>query len=131
MIGPNVNVGGDDRVTRDFTSPASVSIGDWVYSSGNDTVDKADASDSAKYFAIGLVIEKPETTTATVQMTGVAEGVLSGLTAGLPLFLSETAGQETQTVVTTNGSAHQFLGMALNTTDALINIESPIERDTG
>lgn len=116
-------------ITKTFDCPASVAVDDWVYKTTTaNEVDKADASANATGYSIGVVISKPTTTRAEVLMMGEIGGQ-SGLSVGGLVYLSETAGEYTQTRVTTSGATSQILGRALSATEICVKIEIPIRID--
>jgi hypothetical protein len=92
-----------------FNCDSSLQVGDLVTQSGGDTVVLADATDE-NLLAFGIIVEKPTSTTARIQITG--EISLSGLTPGALYYASETPGELTSTAPTTSGSFIQFLGFA-------------------
>jgi len=77
----------------DADCPASIVVGDWVYSSGDIVagvyqVAKADIADFDKLPAIGVVIEKPTTTTCVVKWEGYVD-VFAGLSAHRVYYLQQ------------------------------------------
>jgi hypothetical protein len=54
---------------------------------GARTVQKADMTNMAGVPAIGVIISKPTTTTAMIQVGGAVEGIYSGLTPGVRYFV--------------------------------------------
>jgi hypothetical protein len=105
-----------------------VAVGDAVYVSGPGAVDSAEANNIAKKFCIGFVSSKPNSTEAKILTTGLLIG-FSGLTPGLPIFLSDSvAGAITQTPITGSGKWIQILGVAADVDKILIQISPPIKR---
>lgn len=72
--------------------------------------------------AVGVIIRKVSTTTCTVQVDGLVEGVFSGLTPGKVLFVSEEGGLEhTPMTPPTGWTAYiQSMGVALSTEVVLL-----------
>ena len=113
----------------------TLATGDVVYIKGSDgKAYKADANDSAKRPAVGL-IGKGGSSGATIEI--VAVGILAGQTAaspGLRLFLSDTA----NTLTTTGPTNAQGLGWVMppattddENTDYYINVETPTSGGAG
>lgn len=96
---------------------------DVVYFSSNDTVDKADASITAKARPVGVVESKPTTTTCKVVQIGVVAGY-AGLTAGGSVWLSPTTpGGITQTALGTPGHTSVIVGEAKSATAIAVRLE--------
>jgi hypothetical protein len=104
-----------------FDCPGTVAVGDVVYLSAADTVDKASATDDTKP-AIGVVVSKPTATTAVVRWGGTAS-VFAGLTPGATYYLSTVAGTITDTAPSGSGNIVQRLGFAKNATTLFIQID--------
>jgi len=104
-----------------FICPSSVNILDIVHVSSPGTVDKADAV--VNYPAIGLVVSKPNATTAVVRIAGQIEG-LSGLNIGSIYYLSTVMGQVTDIAPTAPGTIVQMIGIATDTDKLLIQVNS-------
>lgn len=89
---------------RLYTCAAGLTIGDWVYASGNDTVAEANADALATMPAIGVIVYKPSTTTCYVKNTGyyydaaVNAGHGDAFVAGQEYWVSATAGEITTTM---------------------------------
>lgn len=105
----------------------SHTIGQVVYISAADTVKKAQANAAATVQAIGLA-------TATIangavgayQTAGTLAG-LSGLTAGAVYYLDpSTAGATSVTAPSTVGQYVVRIGIAVSTTEMMIDIQEPI-----
>ena len=92
-------------------------VGDWVYVSAASTVAKADADDTAKIPAIGVIVSKESTTSCTVRVSGLVTGA-SGLTAGATYYLSTTAGQMTATAPAAPNAVP--VAVALSTTSYVV-----------
>jgi hypothetical protein len=103
-----------------------VAVGDAVYVSAADTVDKADASAAATTPVVGFVVSKPLATTAIVQYDGELGG-FAGLTTGARYFLALTAGEIAlpgdADFPTLAGEVVQVLGVARNATTLVIDPE--------
>jgi hypothetical protein len=100
-----------DLFSSVYTCASARAVGDPVYLSAADTVALADGTNNAKMPCIGIIFEKPTTTTCIVQYGGEFAG-LSGLVAGTTYYCgigvlnSSTAGLTTI----------QSMGVARNTT---------------
>ena len=100
-----------------FDCDAGAAVGDWVYPDpANDLKVLVNSNNTVIEETIGVIYEKPTTTTANVLIMGIATGY-SGLTLGGKIFLS-TSGVATQ-VPPTSGYV-QVLGVAVSDTDVLI-----------
>lgn len=78
--------------------------------------------------AIGIIIQKTAPTECLIQTAGVVSNIYTGLTPHLTLFVG-TDGRLTHTVTphpSTGQRAHQIMGVALGTTDLLLDVKSPI-----
>lgn len=95
-----------------FTVPIAVAVGDVVYSTGANSADVADDSTIARLPALGVVLEKPTPTTATVFYRGEVN-VLSGLTPGATYFVG-TLGAVTTTPPSAVGRYIQSVGVAID-----------------
>lgn len=117
----------------------SIVIGTPVYISGNDSAKKAKANSSSTTYFIGLVADTSITNSKTGNITinGVLNatttqwdavaGTSGGLTANTVYYLSaSTAGQITSTAPTTVGQYVVQVGIAISTTEMIINITRPI-----
>ena len=105
-----------------YTVPSGVLLYDVVRSTGLNTADRADASDNSKVPCIGIVVQKPDATTAVVQYVGEVKG-LSSLVPGTVYFLSEIAGQITAIAPTADGSVVQRIGIAKDSTTLMLTID--------
>ncbi len=111
-----------------YNCPAGVAVLDVVYISNPSEVDQAIANNSAKKFAIGIVTEKPSSTVARVLTTGKIVG-FSGLTAGSPVFLSDSVlGGVTQVPPSGSGKWLQVLGMAADANALSLQVNPPTAR---
>jgi len=105
-----------------YSCPPTVALHDWVYLAAADAVDKASATDETKV-AIGLVVDKPTTTSCLV----VNEGEFSGFT-GLDVtktsyYLAEAAGQMTGVSPVAPFTITQRLGYPRNTTTFVVMVD--------
>jgi hypothetical protein len=78
-----------------FTCTASESVGDLVYVSGANAVAQADASSLSTSEVVGFVLLKSSATACQVTVQPGPVTGASGLTAGDPVYLSETPGAVT------------------------------------
>lgn len=97
--------------------PTTVAVGDAVYLTGANAVDRANAGATATTPVVGFVRSKGTTTTCVVQCVGPLGG-FSSLTPGAVYYLAKTDGQ-----ITTNVSAYsgtdtiQRVGEAVSATE--------------
>ena len=112
----------------DANCQASDAVGDCVYITGAKVgelyqVTKADPLDGAtKMPAIGILVEKLDSVTCKVQVTGTLEGVVSGLTPGKVVFVS-SSGVVGHTLATPGPGSYayiQSMGVALDTGAILV-----------
>lgn len=103
-----------------YSCDSSVNVNDVVYLSDIATVAPAQAT-SSSYSAIGMVVSKSSATSANVKYFGEVTG-LTGLSAGITYFLSETAGEITTTPPSDIGSIIQNIGIAKSSTILLLLI---------
>ena len=109
------------KIIIEADCPSGVSLGDIVrYSSTVANEVETLSSNVYASLAVGVVVEKPTSTTCKVQMVGVLEDNLSGLTTGKPIFVG-TSGEATTTPPVT-GSL-QVLGVAIDVNKALLNVQ--------
>jgi len=71
-------------------SGATEAVLEWVYISGTDTVDEADASDPTKMLAVGMIVEKPTAILAVVKTDGKVLTTGKGWTPNDPVYISDT-----------------------------------------
>jgi hypothetical protein len=132
-------VTGGDVVTLTNNNAGSIPICTPVYCVANDAVDKAKADASGTKDLIGLVRDASIAASASgsVQLNGVLAattgqwdavfGTTGGLTKGVRYFLSAaTSGQASATAPSSVGQYVQEIGIALSTTELIIDIKSPI-----
>jgi hypothetical protein len=84
---------------------------DLVYITGNNTVDKANATSIATVPAIGFVTLKPTTTSCLLTYYGEVAG-FAGLIPGAIYYLSTTVGLMTTTAPSASGDVVQKVGVA-------------------
>jgi hypothetical protein len=108
-----------------FTVPITVVYHDLVYCTGETMADKADNSSVVTAPIIGIVINKPTDTTATLVFFGIVSG-FSGLTPGTDLFLGNNGGIIVPPLPETPGTVIQKIGQALNSTTLLLDPDTPI-----
>lgn len=112
-----------------YNCSAFVNLGDVVYESAANTVDRADATSSLTSPAIGVVTNKLTSTTAIVTYAGTVNVIL-GLTAG-PYYLAASPGQITQTAPTANGQVVQVIGFAKSTTELILTLSPSFAPNSG
>lgn len=108
-----------------FTVPISVHVLDLVYLTGTLAADTADNSSVSTAPVLGIVLEKPTRTTATLVFFGVVTG-LSGLIPNTDLFLGSNGQIIVPPLPETNGTVIQKIGQALNPTTLLLDPDTPI-----
>lgn len=114
--------GGMEDVADTFDCPPTVAIGDAVYFSASNTVDKASAASGGGQTAaaIGVVLSKPTAIRAKVLSAGSAD-VYVGLVPGSRYFVSPTtAGGLTTTPPVASGEVLQQIGRAATGTKLLV-----------
>jgi len=95
-----------------FTVPSSVAVGDIVCVTGANSADVADDSTITKLPAMGVVLQKLSTVTATLLYRGEAH-IFSGLTPGARYFIA-TSGGLTLTPTDVVGKYIQSVGVAID-----------------
>lgn len=80
------------KIKSVFNCPSGVQVGDPVYQSGINTVDKADCSDSGKMPCVGIVDSKPTSTTCSVVSNGPVFKSAWGLTVKETYFVGPGTG---------------------------------------
>lgn len=111
------------NIDEAYTADEALLIRDAVYISAADNVSKADADaggNAAKLIGFATAAAN-DTDPVNIRKFGTLGG-FSGLTAGARQFLSETAGQITETLPTGTGSVIVQAGYAKNTTTLDIQI---------
>lgn len=118
----------EGAITRPFLAGGSVDMGDVVYVDSNGKVQVADANAAATSAGFGIVVagsDKAESAfelndAVTVCVFGPVGG-FAGLTPGALEYLSETAGEVTETAPTGAGTWTKVLGRALSATVLFVN----------
>ena len=110
----------------EFAVLAGVNPNELMYASGSLAATVADNSSLATSPAIGLVLDKPTATTATVLFAGKI-AAFAGLTIGADYFMG-TAGSiiTAGSLPTASGSVIQKIGVAVSATTLLLNIQLPV-----
>lgn len=103
-----------------FSCPSGVSEGDFVYFTGSNSVDLADSTVLTKSPAVGVVVNKPTTTSCLLAHEGKID-LFSGLTPGSLYFLG-VSGAISSTAPSSVGEVVQRLGVAINVTSLLLTI---------
>jgi len=111
--------------TGQYTVPSGLQLRRLVYLTGPDTVEHADNSAIATAPVIGMSIEKPTSTTATIVFYGVITG-FTGLTPGTDLFLGTDGQIIVPPLPTTPGTVIQKVGQALTSTVLLLDPDTPV-----
>lgn len=124
LSGPFTEV---DTVVLTNGDATSHALGDIVYISAADTGKKAKADAAGTKDAIAIAMGAiTNGTTGSYQTGGILTG-LTGLTANTPYYLSAaTAGLLTATPPSAVGQYVVRIGLAISTTELMINIERPI-----
>lgn len=107
-----------------FTSDCTVAeqVGDPVVFStlDDDSVERLTSNVYDSRLVVGIITEKPTPTTCIVITMGILTDITSGLSRGLPVWVSLTGGLTT----TKPASGHwQVLGNAISATSISVNIE--------
>jgi hypothetical protein len=100
----------------------SISVGDVVYLSAPNFIDKADADNINKQPLIGVVDSKPSAIQAIIKYSGEITG-FSGLITGSTYYLSETPGQFTTIAPSDPGAIVQKIGFAKSSTTLVVLID--------
>lgn len=109
--------------TTPYACPAGVAVGDVVYLTGSDAVDKASSASVATVPAIGFVAAKPTPTTCVVRYHDEQSGFL-GLTPGATYYVSPTtAGAITAVAPGLLGQVIQRVGFARNPTTMVVFVD--------
>lgn len=120
--------GGTPFVPGDvFACLATVSAGDTVYISSDDTVEKAFAGAGGGQTpdAIGIVVDKPTATTARVLPAGLSPAIFTGLLTGITYYVSDvTPGEITSVPPASPGDKIQEVGLAASPTRLFIDVDS-------
>ena len=129
-----------DVLDRTNGNAGAIVIGQPVYPDAAGSVDLAQADAAGTVEVLGLVratsiasaasgsIQTNGVLTATTTQWDVVTGETGGLTAGAPYFLDpDTAGMLTQTAPGTAGDFVVRVGLALSTTEMMIDAAPPIK----
>lgn len=117
------NLSAAESVSNIYTAAVNLAVGEVVYISAANTVDKADADSDATAKPIGFAAS---TVLAAASVGVISDGVisgLSGLTAGVRYYLSATAGAITATPPTGSGNNIIQVGFAKSATELQILIQ--------
>jgi len=114
--------GSGDKVELELTCTTNEDVGDFVYINNSGVCITADHSDIDTAKVIGVITEKPTTTTCKVVCSGLAN-VFSSLTPGNIYFLG-TNGGVTNTPPNLSGDVITVLGKALTSTLLLIELSN-------
>jgi hypothetical protein len=107
-----------------FDCPASIVVGDAVYLDSSGEVDKAFAGIPTTPPAIGIVVEKPTTTSARVVALGKSGSVFVGLVAGSQYYLSDlVVGGVTDTPPDEDSERFQIVGTAVSASEMYIAVD--------
>jgi len=107
-----------------YTCPSAVGVGDVVYMSAANTVDRAFGGVPPTLQAIGVVITKPTTTTARVLGDGHSGDIYTGLSFGTIYYLSSTTpGKISATPASAPGERFQAIGTASSATSLAIGVD--------
>lgn len=117
--------GGSGRTVLATACQTTDQIGDLVIPTTGTgrTVKKVNSTDELQMPAIGVIVEKPTATTATVQTAGPVEGVYAGLTPGRRYYVGSTgrpALDATSGLATGTLFFIQAVGVALDDTTLLL-----------
>jgi len=117
---------GTTSADGEYSVPSGSAVGDLMYANGALSADVADNGSEATIPAIGMIIAKPTSTTATVKYVGKVGG-FTGLTTGSDYFLGTSGGIIlAASLPTAAGSVIQNIGVAVSTTEILLNIKLPV-----
>lgn len=112
-----------------YTCPAGVAVGDVVVVSGADYAVKANATTITGKTVAGIVVDKPDATTANVKYSGETGSIFGGvLSTGSTYYLGRTDGAITNdptVFVSGSGDTQIELGFAKNTNTLVIRIGEP------
>ena len=107
-----------------FVCPVTVLVGDFVYLSGVNSVDKASAATPGTA-ALGVVVTKPLPTSATVLFGSAEVGFFAGLVPTAQYFLDLSLGGITANVAGfVAGNIVQRVGQAKDATTLTIKIDN-------
>lgn len=120
MVTVNLSSGEKDLL---LDRDPAVAVNDVVYLDAPNHVNRANAGSPATAPAIGFVTLLIGATQCRIRTEKFLSGFL-GLTAGIEVFLGLTPGSVTQTAPSGIGEVVQNLGLAVNPTTIIIDVES-------
>lgn len=118
-----VNLGGGGDAPMVFDAEVGVAVRDAVYLKSNGKVEKADASAVGTTPVIGFVSAVLGGNQVEVMTEKILDG-FAGLTVAAPYYLSETAGEITDTPPDNPGTVVQELALAVAADKILIKIDT-------
>ena len=123
MVTVSTGLSAVERVEIAYTCTATEVVNDVVCldPAGSNKVIRASNTSVSTAPAIGIIVNKPNPTTAVVR-TGVESGGFSGIVAGSTYYLG-TNGQLTATAPTAAGTIVQAVGIGVSSTKVLIDPE--------
>lgn len=107
-------------VENSFNCATTVNVGDIVYVSGNNTIDKADNTNINTIPCIGIVGSKPTATTAIVKSSGKLSG-FSGIIPGQRYYVGTNGTMITSPPIAVD-SITQIVAIGLDNTTILMTI---------
>ena len=118
---------GDIKVQSQFVCPSGIVVGDPVYLTVPNSVDKADCTDAGKMPCEGVVASKPSPTACLVVSQGSVTKVGWGLTPGEDYYVGPAGLVLAAGVPSSPGTRVQFLGRPKNSEEILIDARGPVE----
>lgn len=118
-----VNLSGKSDKDLLLDRDPAVAVGDAVYLDSPNHVNRANAGSVATAPAIGFVSSLVGATQCRVRTEKFLSG-FAGLTAGLQVFMGLAPGAVTQVAPSLVGEVVQNLGLAVNPTTIIIDVES-------
>jgi len=116
---------GINPVREIYDCPSDVVVCDAVYLSAESMIDRANASSALTCDVIGVVVEKPTSTTAIVQPIGLTN-IFSDLSPNQRYWVDTTAGALTTIPPSTTGQVVQQVGRAVTATIMQVAIQPRI-----
>jgi hypothetical protein len=107
-----------------FNCTIDVLVGDLVYIDGPDSVEVSDRTIINTTPCVGIVIDKPAATSATVLFSGRCD-IFAGLSPGSQYYLGPFGALASSPPIE-NGEVFQKIGVAVNTTTLWVIIDPPI-----
>ena len=109
------------------SADGSISAGQPVYISSGSKVKKAQAQNAGGSdndgFVVGVVMSSvSDGQTAKVITSGIAPGILSGATAGSPMYLDTTGGLTSNPADVGSGERFVMIGVAMNSSDLWVQV---------